>query len=421
VADPLSLESLLKDPLIQPSLNYPSTDALSVVAARLSHLDLAPEIVYAIDTVEKSALPHLMDQFNVLLYESWAPNPSEALRRNLISRSIEFHKSKGTLAGIKKHVAITGAEVVNADVADNKFYAGESITSEEFTAWKQNFPEIRIYDFIEQSVDVVSAVPGPALGWVGSFLGSSTEPTFFCGDRGVSPDTGRKAVLIKDGITTDLIWSAVIEDDVFEQLRIPGDPGKGYFLDNVLYQDCLGDTIPGERVMSYRRVSTETYAGYQHNLLTPGITPLTIAPEKIYEGSVDEVGLYADAPWEGHWMVESTVHLRTYDSIRLFDQEHRIPLAYSTAYLDAVRFPVDPYTAELRTRIQGVKPQSAFEFVDDFLVEDQLSTLNNALDAIEVSQAFRDQLYVSTKTHKPVQFGDRKKFGQFSFGDWTEI
>lgn len=421
MADPLSLEELQKDVLIQPSLRFPSTDAMSVLAARVSALDLSPEIIYTIPTVEKTALPFLMDQFDVLLYENWAPEKSDELRRNLILRSIELHRSKGTLAGIKKHVALTGAEVIRADTADNKFFAGEEITAENFKIWKDTFPEVRIYDFIDTVEDIASGMPGPAFGFEDSFLGSSDGVTFFCGGWDAPVRTGRKAVLIKDGVLTDLIWGALQEDMLYEQLRVPGDAEGAFFPDLSLFQEFLGDPVPSERVLSYRVTPEDTYAGYQHNLLKPGLTPLNIVPERVFEGTIDDLGIYTEEAWEPFWLMESTVHLRVYDSVRLADKEHRAKIPYSTAYLDSVRFPVDSFTAEVLTKVEGVKPPSAFEFVDDFLVEDQLSVLNNALDAMEVSQSFRDTLFAKTRLHKPVQFGDKKRFGQFRFGDWTEI
>lgn len=84
------------DLLIPPALaGDPRMQAMGVVAQRLSHLDLQPLMVYLVDTVPASALPHLADQFH-LLGEGWQFARNEEERRKLIKRAIELHRHKGT-------------------------------------------------------------------------------------------------------------------------------------------------------------------------------------------------------------------------------------------------------------------------------------------------------------------------------------
>jgi len=421
MADRLALEDLVQDELIQPSLQYPSTQALSTLAARLSGLDLARELVYLIPEVEATALPFLLDQFDMQVCESWVPQITDEERRNLILRSIQYHKQKSTFAGIKSYVGLAGGKALRAYTASDKFYAGEEISSEDRKRWKDSFPEIRIYDFIDYSTEVASSICGPAFGFEDSFLGSETLPSFFCGGWESPSRLGRKAVLVNEAGTTDLIWGGLTTDMGYEQLRIPGSAGGAFFTDEVLFQEFLMTPDSSERILSYLVSPEDTFGGYQHNLLSPGLSPVSMIPDRVYQGSVDEIGVYTDEPWDLSLMAESTVSLRVYDSIRLYDRENRVKLPYSTSYLDYVRFPVEPCTAEIMIEVSGVKSPVAFEFVDDYLVEDQLTLLHNALDAVEEAQSLRDRLYVNTKTHRPVRFGDRKKFNQFRFGEWKEI
>lgn len=84
------------DLLLPPALaGDPRMQAMGAVAQRLSHLDLQPLMVYLVDTVPASVLPHLAEQFH-LLGEGWQFTRNEDERRKLIKRAIELHRHKGT-------------------------------------------------------------------------------------------------------------------------------------------------------------------------------------------------------------------------------------------------------------------------------------------------------------------------------------
>lgn len=84
------------DLLLPPALaGDPRMQAMGAVAQRLSHLDLQPLMVYLVDTVPATVLPHLAEQFH-LLGEGWQFARNEEERRKLIKRAIELHRHKGT-------------------------------------------------------------------------------------------------------------------------------------------------------------------------------------------------------------------------------------------------------------------------------------------------------------------------------------
>lgn len=87
----------MADPLLQPPLAGDERfQALGQLAARLNGLDLSALLVYLVDTVSASALPHLAEQFHIMGYEGWQFARDDAERRRLIKRSIELHRHKGT-------------------------------------------------------------------------------------------------------------------------------------------------------------------------------------------------------------------------------------------------------------------------------------------------------------------------------------
>lgn len=79
-----------------------NSQAFNELFNRLGTLDLTPLLVYLIDGVEESALPHLAEQFHVMGTEGWLQVKTDAEKRNLIKQAIDIHKYKGTKYALLK-------------------------------------------------------------------------------------------------------------------------------------------------------------------------------------------------------------------------------------------------------------------------------------------------------------------------------
>ncbi|MFO0387552.1 MAG: phage tail protein I, partial [Flavobacteriales bacterium] len=87
----------------------PHLDAFDELAkARLDALDLEQILLYAIDTIDASALPFLAEQFDVLGYKGWFLTTNDDERRALIKRAIELHRYKGTPWSVKEAIRSIG-------------------------------------------------------------------------------------------------------------------------------------------------------------------------------------------------------------------------------------------------------------------------------------------------------------------------
>lgn len=75
--------------------------ALGKTAARISDIDLSPLLVYLVDTVNATALPHLAEQLH-LLGEGWQFARDDDERRRLLKRAVELHRYKGTRWAIQQ-------------------------------------------------------------------------------------------------------------------------------------------------------------------------------------------------------------------------------------------------------------------------------------------------------------------------------
>lgn len=88
--------------LIPPGIRDASTLALNSLIDRMGTVDLTPLLIYLVDNVAASALPHLAEQFDVTGYEGWLQTTNTAERRALIKSAIAKHYYKGTPYAIRQ-------------------------------------------------------------------------------------------------------------------------------------------------------------------------------------------------------------------------------------------------------------------------------------------------------------------------------
>lgn len=96
--------------LIPSSIKDDNTEAFNELIDGLGSLDITPLLIYIIDSVEATALPHLAEQFHVMGLEGWNLCETEAEKRALIQKAIELHRHKGTPWAIKEALKSAGYE-----------------------------------------------------------------------------------------------------------------------------------------------------------------------------------------------------------------------------------------------------------------------------------------------------------------------
>jgi phage tail P2-like protein len=79
-----------------------------LVKKRLSNLELDRLLVYIIDTVNSDAIPFLAKQFDVLGFKGFRLASSETEQREIIKKSIELHRYKGTLWAVREALTAIG-------------------------------------------------------------------------------------------------------------------------------------------------------------------------------------------------------------------------------------------------------------------------------------------------------------------------
>lgn len=89
--------------------NIPHLAAFDMlVKERFSELELDKLLIYLIDTVDAQALPFLAEQFDVLGYKGMRLAKTEADQREIIKKSIELHRFKGTLWAVEEALKAVG-------------------------------------------------------------------------------------------------------------------------------------------------------------------------------------------------------------------------------------------------------------------------------------------------------------------------
>jgi hypothetical protein len=94
--------------LIPGSIRDTSTIAINELISRLEALDISQLLIYLIDSVDATALPHLIDQFHVAGIEGSNLAENAANRRSLVKQAIIIHRLKGTLAGLRQAIRSAG-------------------------------------------------------------------------------------------------------------------------------------------------------------------------------------------------------------------------------------------------------------------------------------------------------------------------
>lgn len=77
---------------------------------RFQKLDTNALLVYLIDNVDSSALPHLAEQFHVTGNEGWLQVRDNLEKRELIKSAIDVHRHKGTRYALDKIFGMFGLE-----------------------------------------------------------------------------------------------------------------------------------------------------------------------------------------------------------------------------------------------------------------------------------------------------------------------
>lgn len=159
------------------------------VAGQLPAIDLAT--LWDPRRAPAARLPSLAADVGVML---WDPAWPESKKRNVIRRSLELKRKRGTLASFQEHFRFVGAELVQFRAPPQRAIARRPRTQEQRTAWAAQFPRLEVRD-----VRIRHARPGRLV--VGRCWGGSRRAAQ---DSPVGTWFGPRATLTRAGVSLEV-------------------------------------------------------------------------------------------------------------------------------------------------------------------------------------------------------------------------
>lgn len=165
----------------------------------------------------------------------WSDAWREPRQRQVVAESRLYHRRKTTVAGVRMALAYRDAELVGVNLPRHGFFVDTAVNAGDRAAWLAALAEIRIFD------PAPFVLPGPARRFAG-------VNCFARGDARL----GRRAVLVRDGVETDLAYLPVdTPDGVSERLVLPVSKRRGLIVGRAGSRTAFGADL-GVTVLAIR-------------------------------------------------------------------------------------------------------------------------------------------------------------------------
>lgn len=140
-------------------INDISSYAFDDLFSRYNALETERLLVYLVDNVDISALPHLAEQFHILGNEGWLYATTEQEKRALIKNAIELHRYKGTKYSLRKVLEILN---LNGKIREWFEYGGNpyhfTVSLDIKNRGFEQTTEAQLLDLIEEMKNVRSVM-----------------------------------------------------------------------------------------------------------------------------------------------------------------------------------------------------------------------------------------------------------------------
>lgn len=353
-------------------------------------------------------LPWLAWEWSIDLWDdAW----SEEKKRRVIARSFDLHRLKGTPQGLRDHVALVGADVVQLVRPPQGAYAGRDLTKDEMDAWLRSMPQIRVYLAREAGQAGASAFAEQDFA----------DDGFTLTDEGRAL-LGRAARLWDRGVETPLVLHELttVRDERLglriERVMIPGKAGRDSAVADVSFVD---DAFVDAGELEPRFVTYRQEVAYQHvaselamRSVMPGLEPVDVRWERISDRGIgDELSFHNDTFADEAFAGQDDAAWMLYDRIVLHDPARAAPVIDGWSFYDDARLGISNFTAMALVDLQlTAEPPAGFcdaSFVDDAcLMSEDDTPRERARSAIMAAKAARDCILVTHKMRRPLTFAD---------------
>jgi hypothetical protein len=379
-----------------------------------------------------------------LSVDIWDENWSETSKREVCRKALILHRMKTTPAGIKAHVALTGATVLKVSRPPMREFRRGVMTDQERADWLNTLPQIRIYPFFQRSIAksrFFYSGPGVTKQWrgvaepevaldftdddgtpLGGGAGDSDSATplaprrhFHRKSRGFNLyhrratfyDRGAEIAVTLGSTDTNFTERVLLTRKAPWRLFYGRGFRKGYIRASVAETNVITLALDD---------------AHQSFAVRPGMEPVNVRPQRIAQGRIAPAKLSFFGR-HGGFLKSSHAPLMIYDRVALLDPSRLGARRKVRSFHGHGRYGIDPYTAELRVRVPMVRPRrrSGRWHGNGYLAAAPMAPLSKAIEAVRVSKAFRDTVMLDTATFGQVKFSGGLHFGEFVFGQIREV
>lgn len=397
----------------------------ALLAAELHHkIDVSIGVLWRPDECPEALLPYLAWALSV---DVWSEAWPVLKKRDVIKQSVELHRLKGTLEGIRRYAAFADGEVVRAITPPATNFLSAGLSLADRLAFMRRLPEIRIAtQDVRSTADArsfcgtfdgedISSFDVDEEGRIAAFYVESRAREFF----------GRRArfIDVERDIDVPVVIETIIGEDGrpipgAERYLLPGDGNGSSFLDGgPVEQDFFGETTAPARLVSVSLVAAGLDGLDGLTSAREGLTPLALSPEMVALDGIARDGVFSGQTFGGWHFVEDRASVQLYQSIRLHDPNRDVIGGAAVSFMNDARFGIDPHTAELLVSIRDVRSIDAVgDFIGGFFIETPPDAMHRVLDAIGAASAAHETILVDTTVDRAPRLGDRLFLGSFRLG-----
>lgn len=395
---------------LQPSNATPLRRAVSLVNAERRPVDMTV-LATIMDPWKCPAdlLPWLAWGFSV---DIWNERWPELKKRWVIANSIRLHRIKTTPAGIREHVALTGAEVRKIIRPPARAYLRPAMTEAARLAWLDSLPQIRIRPF---------ALRQTANGrwfWNGHCERSFYGAAFYRASRGRSI-YGRSASFYSNGIEVPahLEEVALPGQSPFDRIHLTAaaSPARRFWMCGSWRRMTLRRSTADSRVLTVRLDDTGMLT-----TLTSNLQPVDIRPQRIAERYIaaHAKAFFGNRAFFRRFWTRCNAALHLYDRISLLSGPYAFAGGRAVSFWGRCRFGIRPFTSEITIATPMRRCQRAkSRYWTGHWKRADMTPLYDAIAAVTVSKAFRDRVLINPTTHRVIQLSDLPRLGEFGLGE----
>ncbi len=342
-----------------------------------------------------AALPHLAAALGVSV---WRSDWSEDRKRQVIARSIQLKRQRGTIPCFEGHLEFVGGELVQVVAPPSRAVALQALTPTERQAWLSQFPELRIYYFRNRNRQLGVMSPGsrpPAILTV-----RSSQAAKYAGARAVVVDQGveRSAIVQVASGASEFVQTVQVAIPHRDRRFVPGVAGLGFMF--------ARKSDAADRLYVFRAGSggPET--------VRPGLRPIDVRPTRVAGRQAGLPAVTAGQALGGpfRFLRNSRAREGVYDSVRLFDPAKaragqvrpRAGLTLGRTRLGQPAFHLE-LAVDLTFKRRKVR---RLPNLPGFVQAFDPTRTEEAMAAVRAAKLGRDKVQVQTALHRRLTLGD---------------